>query len=131
MVERRPGPLRALLTAYGILAVAALARSSVQLATNAGAAPVPYGLSAMAAIVYLAATLALASTGPVARRIALVACSIELAGVLGVGELSIVDPAAFPDDSVWSHFGAGYGFVPLVLPPLGLWWLRRAGPRAR
>jgi hypothetical protein len=123
MGERRPGPLRALLTVYGILAVAALARSSVQLVTNAGAAPVSYGLSAMAAIVYLTATLALASTGPVAHRVALVACSIELAGVLGVGELSIAEPAAFPDDSVWSHFGAGYGFVPLVLPPLGLWWL--------
>jgi hypothetical protein len=24
---------------------------------------------------------------------------------------------------VWSGFGAGYGYVPLVLPFLGLWWL--------
>ena len=34
---------------------------------------------------------------------------------------------AFPDKTVWSHFGSGYGFVPLVLPVLGLLWLRTQG----
>jgi hypothetical protein len=28
---------------------------------------------------------------------------------------------------VWSGYGEGYGFLPLVLPVLGLWWLRRSG----
>ena len=51
----------------------------------------------------------------------------ELVGVLAVGALSYAVPAAFPDKTVWSHFGSGYGFVPLVLPVLGLWWLRRHG----
>ena len=37
---------------------------------------------------------------------------------------SYVDRAAFPDKTVWSHFGSGYGYVPLVLPVLGLLWLR-------
>ena len=32
---------------------------------------------------------------------------------------------AFPDATVWSQYGLGYGFVPLVLPVVGLWWLRR------
>jgi hypothetical protein len=129
VAEPPPGPLRALLTAYGLLAVAALARSTAQLATRASHAPVAYGLSAFAAAVYLTAGLALASRRPPARRIALVACSIELAGVLGVGTLSLAVPSAFSDESVWSAFGAGYGFVPLVLPPLGLWWLLSAHAR--
>ena len=34
-------------------------------------------------------------------------------------------PDAFPDKTVWSHFGQGYGFVPLVLPVLGLLWFRK------
>ena len=53
------------------------------------------------------------------------AISIELAGVLVVGLASYVVPDAFPDKTVWSHFGSGYGYVPLVLPLLGMWWLRR------
>jgi len=28
---------------------------------------------------------------------------------------------------VWSNFGSGYLFIPLVLPIVGLWWLRRTG----
>jgi len=28
---------------------------------------------------------------------------------------------------VWSGFGQGYGYVPLVLPFLGLLWLWRTG----
>jgi hypothetical protein len=57
--------------------------------------------------------------------VALAAIGIELVGVLVVGLLSYLLPSAFPDKTVWSHFGAGYGYVPLVLPVIGLWWLRR------
>ena len=49
----------------------------------------------------------------------------ELVGVLVVGTLSVFDAGDFPDDTVWSWFGRGYGFIPLVLPLVGLWWLRR------
>jgi hypothetical protein len=52
---------------------------------------------------------------------------VELVGVLVIGTLSLVDTQAFPDATVWSGYGRGYGFVPLVLPVLGLWWLRRTG----
>jgi hypothetical protein len=44
-----------------------------------------------------------------------------------VGTASVIDRAAFPDATVWSGYGQGYGFVPLVLPVLGLLWLRRTG----
>ena len=116
------GPGRALVAVYAVFAVAAGARSAVQLATRFEAAPLAYLLSALAAAVYLLATVALARSS---RRLAFTACSIELAGVLTVGTASLLAPAAFPDATVWSGYGIGYGFLPLVLPVLGLLWLRR------
>ncbi|HEY3198995.1 MAG TPA: hypothetical protein VGK55_00515 [Actinomycetes bacterium] len=131
MVEVRPtntGPGRVLLSVYGLFAVAATSRAAVQLATKFHEAPVAYLLSAAAAVIYVIATVALARSTPTSRRVALVACSVELAGVLVVGTLSLLDPDLFPDETVWSGYGSGYGFVPLVLPVLGLLWLRRTKP---
>lgn len=110
---------------YGVFALAAGARAGVQIATRFGEAPVAYALSAFAAAVYVLAAVALAMGGRTSRRVALVALAVELAGVLAVGTLSLADPAAFPDATVWSAYGRGYGFVPLVLPVVGLYWLRR------
>ncbi len=116
------GPGRLLVAVYGIFAVAASSRAGLQLATRFDEAPVAYLLSALAAAVYVVATVALARSQ---RRLAVAACGFELAGVLVVGLLSLVLPDAFPDETVWSAFGAGYGFIPLVLPVLGLLRLRR------
>ncbi len=103
----------------------------MQIATKFSHAPVAYSLSAFAAVVYILATVTLTAGRPVARRIAVVSCSVELAGVLAVGTWSLADPATFPDATVWSGYGSGYGFVPLVLPILGLLWLRRWSRRSR
>ncbi|MGI5505001.1 hypothetical protein [Lentzea sp. CA-135723] len=127
MPELREGPGRMLIAVYGVFALAATARSAVQIGTRFEHAPVAFVLSAFAALVYVLATVALARGG---RRIALVACSIELAGVLLVGTASLVVPQEFPEATVWSFFGIGYGFIPLVLPVLGLWWLRRTSQAA-
>jgi hypothetical protein len=115
---------RVLVFVYGLFAVAATGRSLVQLGTDAGRAPLAYTLSLVAAIIYLVATTCLLLGGPKAWAIAAVACSIELVGVLAVGTLSYVATDLFPDKTVWSHFGQGYGFLPLVLPFAGLAWLR-------
>lgn len=115
-----------LVAVYAIFALAATARAGVQIATRFEQAPLAYLLSACAAVVYIVATVALARSGPLARRVAFVACSVELVGVLVIGTLSLAAPDAFPDETVWSGFGRGYGFVPLVLPILGLLWLRRS-----
>ncbi|MFT4035921.1 MAG: hypothetical protein QM679_10150 [Patulibacter sp.] len=115
-------PPRVLRQGYAVLAVAALGRAGYQLTADARAAPVAYGLSAIAAVFYLAASAALtrsprsATARLVARRIA----ATELAGVLIVGAASVLHPAWFPHASVWSFFGAGYLFAPLVLPVLTL-----------
>jgi hypothetical protein len=118
------GPGRLLLSLYGVFTVAAVSRSLVQMATKFHDAPLAYVLSAVAGLVYAVITLALWRGGEAARRVALVCCSAELAGVIAVGTFTLVDPSAFPDATVWSDFGIGYLFLPLLLPVAGLLWLR-------
>ena len=115
---------RVLVAVYGIFALAATSRSAVQLATKFDEAPLAYLLSAFAAVVYVVATVSLARGDATSRRLATVAISIELVGVLVVGAASELAPSAFHSATVWTGFGSGYGFVPLVLPFVGLWWLR-------
>jgi hypothetical protein len=122
----RRGPGRVLIALYAIFALAATARSAVQIATRFSDAPLAYLLSAFAAVVYIVATVTFSLGGRVAWRVAVASCTVELLGVLAVGTASLADPAAFPDATVWSAYGSGYGFVPLILPPLGLWWLWRS-----
>jgi hypothetical protein len=119
------GPGRVLIAVYAIFALSATARAGVQIASRYSEAPLPYTLSALAGVVYILATIGLAGSGPGARRLAWSAVVFELVGVLVVGTLSVFDAGDFPDDTVWSWFGRGYGFIPLVLPLVGLWWLRR------
>jgi hypothetical protein len=127
----RNGPGRVLVAVYAVFAISALGRSSVQLLTKADEAPVPYALSALAALVYVAATLGLAEAVPRARQVAWAAVGVELVGVLTVGTVSVLRPEWFPDATVWSEFGQGYGYLPVVLPLLGLAWLRAARGRDR
>ncbi len=116
---------RILIVVYAVFAMAATARSFVQLVTKFDEAPLAYLLSAGAALIYIVATVALARGDRTSHRVATVALVIELLGVLTVGLWSIAAPEAFPAASVWSGFGRGYLFIPLVLPIIGLWWLRR------
>lgn len=122
---------RLLVAVYAVFAVSAGARAGVQLATDFAAAPLAYLLSAFAAAVYLLATVALTRPGRTARLVAAAAIGVEMVGVLAVGAASVVAPEAFPEATVWSRFGAGYGYVPLVLPAVGLWWLWRTRAGAR
>ncbi len=119
------GPGRLLVAVYGLLALAATGRSILQISEYYSRAPVAYLLSALAAVIYIIATIGLARGDRASVRIARVALTIELAGVLVVGAISYAVPDAFPDKTVWSHFGSGYGYVPLLLPVIGLWWIRR------
>jgi len=116
------GPGRLLVAVYATFAVASSSRAGYQLATKYDEAPVAYVLSAVAAAVYVVATVALLRD---ARRLALACIVFELVGVVAVGAWSLADADRFPDATVWSGFGAGYGYVPLVLPVVGLLWLRR------
>ncbi|MFE5911509.1 hypothetical protein ACFQ6B_20845 [Streptomyces wedmorensis] len=119
------GPGILLVWLYGVMSVGAVSRSIYQIATEFDRAPLAYGLSAVAAVVYVFITYTLVRGGEKARRAALVCCAAELAGVVIVGTWTLVDPSAFPDATVWSDFGYGYLFIPVLLPLTGIWWLRR------
>ena len=120
---------RVLVTVYAVLAFAALGRSSYQLATKFSEAPLAYSLSTFSAVVYVLATVALARGRGRWRTVAWVAVAVEAVGVLAVGTLSLTSPGVFGESTVWSGYGQGYGYVPLVLPFVGLWWLWRTGHR--
>jgi hypothetical protein len=109
---------------YAIFAIAATARSVIQLTTRFDEAPVAYLLSALAAVVYIVATIAL-GLGARGAKVARAAITFELVGVLVVGTLSLIESSWFPRATVWSGFGVGYLLIPLILPIVGLWWLRR------
>ena len=119
---------RLLVAIYALFALSATARVSVQALRAFDEAPVAYTLSGIAAVLYIVATISLARGTRAARRVAWAAVIIEMVGVLAVGAFSYLRPELFSHATVWSHFGQGYGFVPLVLHVLGLWWLARTRP---
>lgn len=129
--RRMTGIGRVLVAVYGVLALAALGRSFVQIVSKFDEAPVAYALSALAAVVYVVATIALVRAGSGWYRVAWATIIFEFTGVIVVGALSIAFPELFPHDTVWSWFGRGYLFIPLVLPILGMWWLARHRPPAQ
>ena len=128
---RNTGAGRLLVAVYAVFALSSTARAVFQIATKFDQAPLAYLLSAFAAAVYIVATVGLARSGPTAYKLSVAAVGVEMLGVLAVGILGLVDAAALPDDTVWSGFGSGYGYVPLVLPIVGLWWLYRHRGDAR
>jgi hypothetical protein len=107
---------------YGVFALSASVRASYQLLRKYEEAPLAYWLSLLAAVVYIIATFALARCKYDLANKTLV---FELAGVLIIGTLSLTVPSLFDHPSVWSYYGMGYGFIPLLLPMFGLWWVRR------
>ncbi|MEW2295301.1 hypothetical protein ABZ719_21795 [Streptomyces sp. NPDC006743] len=120
------GPGILLVWLYGVMVVGAVSRSVYQIATDFGRAPLAYSLSAVAGVVYGFITYSLVRGGEKARRAALVCCAAELVGVLTVGTWTLVEPSAFPDATVWSDYGMGYVFIPVLLPLSALYWLRKA-----
>lgn len=136
--RRISGVGRVLVFVYGVLALAATGRSVFQIIDRFHEAPVAFTLSAVAAVVYIVATVALIAPGRVWYRVAWITISFELAGVLVIGTLSLLAPAALGlhdidpfgrDATVWSVYGMGYLFIPLALPILGLFYLSRHHPR--
>ncbi len=126
--RRMTGIGRVLVAVYAVLALAAVGRSFVQIASKFDEAPLAYSLSALAAVVYVVATVALIRSGRGWYGVAWATIVFEFTGVIVVGALSVLDPALFPHDTVWSWFGRGYLFIPLVLPVLGMWWLAKHRP---
>lgn len=123
------GPGTLLVWLYGVMVVGAVSRSAYQIATEFDRAPLAYSLSAVAGVVYGFITYTLVRGGETARRVALACCVAELVGVLTVGTWTLVEPSAFPDATVWSDFGMGYLFIPVILPVSAIYWLRASRSR--
>ena len=123
--SRTLGVGRLLILVYAVFAISSTARASFQVITKFEEAPVSYSLSLLSAVVYLLATVSLAKSGPTWKTIALASVIFELIGVLTVGVISLLAPELFVEASIWSGFGSGYGYLPLVLPILGLLWIRK------
>ena len=123
--SRTTGLGRVIITVYGILALAATVRAVYQILSKFNEAPEAYILSLVSGLIYVVATFSLSSAKRGAWMVSLWAVGIELIGVLVVGTLSLTHPEVFAHPSVWSGFGEGYGYIPLVLPIVGLWWLYR------
>jgi NhaP-type Na+/H+ and K+/H+ antiporter len=122
---RSLGAGRLLIVFYAVFAVSATARASFQIITKFEQAPLAYSLSLLSALVYILATVSLATKNRSWKPVALASVIFELVGVLAVGSLSFIAPELFAHPSVWSGFGSGYGYIPLLLPILGLLWLRK------
>lgn len=128
------GAGRVLIAVYGILAIGATSRAVYQILTVYSTGKVPITASAVSAVIYVLATVALILPGRFWYRVAWVTISFELAGVLIIGTLSLLFPAvwaptkALAFGTVWSYYGVGYILIPLVLPVLGMryLWRRRA-----
>lgn len=127
------GAGRILVLVYGILALAATGRSVFQILDRFSEAPIAFSLSGLAAVVYILATIALVMRGRLWYRVAWATISFELCGVLVIGTISLVAPGLLglsstdpfgEQSTVWSVYGMGYLFIPLVLPVLGMLWLR-------
>ncbi len=123
-MAKQLGAGRLLIATYGIFSISASARALFQISTKFEEAPVAYALSALSALVYVLATFLLGSDRY--RRFAKFAVWFELVGVMVVGVLSLAIPELFNHPSVWSGFGSGYAFIPLILPLAGLLWLRKS-----
>jgi hypothetical protein len=127
--RRSLGIGRILIVVYAILAIGATSRAVYQMATVYSTAPLAITLSAVSGVIYILATVALVRRSRAWYLVAWVTISFELAGVLIIGTLSILVPSVFVqgsgvDGTVWSYYGYGYLFIPVVLPVLGMLWLR-------
>ena len=128
-----------LIAVYAVLAIGSTSRAVFEASrTKFAEAPVPYLLSTFAAVVYCVITVALVKDTPTWRNVAFVGMVVELVGVLVVGTWSVVHPETFQNTvtgkgvhSVWYWYGLDYLFVPMVLPILGLNFLRRTRQRER
>ncbi len=128
--SRRRGFATLLVIVYAVFALSASARAGYQVLTDFERAPVAYAFSLLSALTYIVATVLLARRGGDSRA-ALAVVVVELIGVLAVGSLTVLDPQLFPEASVWSYYGIGYAFIPLLLPVVAIVYLARRRTAAR
>lgn len=119
----------ALVFFYGLWAVAAISRALYQYAVRRPPDLTPTHISLFVGALYVLIILGMRRRSPAAWRATLALLAVELLGVLVVGAVDVVW-RPFPYTTVWSGFGAGYLYMPLLLPAAGIWWMLRPATRA-
>ncbi len=115
---------------YGLWAFSALGRSSYEYLFKQNVRTyVPAHLSTFVGVLYIFIIVGLRKRSPRWYWITLALLAVELAGVLIVGTIDVVW-RPFPYATVWSNYGIGYFFMPLVLPFVGLAYMLRRSTRA-
>jgi len=115
---------------YGLWAFSALGRSSWEYLFKQNVRTyVPAHLSTFVGLLYIFIIIGLHRRTPRWWWITLGLLIAELAGVLIVGTIDVIW-RPFPYATVWSNFGIGYFFMPLLLPFVGLWYMLRKQTRA-
>lgn len=115
---------------YPVLALSTGARALYQLFLKEGVTyNLPAVLSLVAAVCYLLATIGFVVRKRWAWRLSVSMLAFELTMVLLIGTLSYLIPETI-GRTVWAHFGADYGYFPLIQPILGLAWLFNRETRA-
>jgi hypothetical protein len=103
---------------YGFWALAVCSRALWQYASRSGNL-LPSHISLLAGVIYLVIFWAALRRQHTLLRSGLIC---EIIGVVAVSLYELVAP--LPYATAWSHFGAGYLYIPLLLPLAGLWSLR-------
>lgn len=110
---------------YPVLALSTGVRAVYQLFFKEGVTDyVGPTLTAVAALVYIVATIGFGYRRNWSWYLSVVALLFEVALVVIVGGLSLSRPESFANTS-WRYFGIDYAFFPLIQPFLGLVWLSR------
>lgn len=112
-----------LAVSYPILALSTGVRAIYQLFFKSDVDNyLPVYLSALAALLYLTATLGFAYRRRWTWWLSVAALGFETLMTLIIGVWSFVDPDLI-GRTVWRHFGEDYGYFPLFQPLFGLVWL--------
>jgi hypothetical protein len=115
---------------YALWSFSALGRSSWEYLFKQNVATyVPAHLSTFVGVLYIFIIVGLRRRSPSWWWITLALLVVELAGVLIVGTIDVVWQP-FPYATVWSKYGIGYFFMPLVLPFVGLAYMLKKQTRA-
>jgi hypothetical protein len=113
---------------YALWSFSALGRSSYEYLFKRPTTYIPAHLSTFVGLLYILIIVGLRRRSPRWWRLTLALLIVELAGVLIVGTIDVVW-RPFPYATVWSNYGVGYFFMPLLLPFAGLWWMLRKATR--
>ena len=114
---------------YALWAFSALGRSSWEYLFKQNVATyIPAHLSTFVGVLYIFIIVGLRRRSPRWWWITMALLVVELAGVLIVGTIDVVWQP-FPYATVWSKYGIGYFFMPLILPFVGLAYMLKKQTR--